>query len=110
MRAVDCDELRDRAFVVCLSTPFLQAFARNLPKGVLAQIWVVLSVLASLLLDLAFNSRFLTYLTLPLMLFLLWWVSKVGRSSCDSGDACTHVARSDDAPIEKETGNIAKQQ
>jgi pimeloyl-ACP methyl ester carboxylesterase len=38
MRAVDCDELRERVSVVCLSTPFLQAFPRNLPTGVFTQL------------------------------------------------------------------------
>jgi pimeloyl-ACP methyl ester carboxylesterase len=51
LRAVDCDELRPLAAVVCLSTPFLQAFPKNLPKGVLTQLRGALAGVLAIMLD-----------------------------------------------------------
>ena len=51
VRAVDCDELRSLAAVVCLSTPFLQAFPRNLPNGVFTQLGGALALLIATLVN-----------------------------------------------------------
>jgi alpha-beta hydrolase superfamily lysophospholipase len=48
LRAIDCDELRDRVRIVCMSTPFLQAFPRNLPSGVPLQLAFAISFLIGL--------------------------------------------------------------
>jgi hypothetical protein len=44
IRAVDCDILRDRSFVACLSTPFLEALPRGLPLLTYTQVVFALAL------------------------------------------------------------------